>query len=61
MRVPAYTRLDATASYALGDPRLTLTLAALNLTDARYVTSGTRSGLLRGPPRRLSLTLGALF
>ena len=61
VRVPAYTRLDATASYALGSPRLTLALAALNLTNALYVTSGTGRIYFVGPPRRLSLTLGALF
>jgi iron complex outermembrane recepter protein len=61
VRVPAYTRLDATASYAIEGPRLSLTLAALNLTDVRYVTSGTGRVYFAGPPRRLSLTLGALF
>ena len=47
-RVPAYTRFDVTAFYELGRPGLTIALAAQNLTDARYVTSGNGADLLRG-------------
>lgn len=60
VRVPAYTRLDANALVELLRSRLELALVAENLTDARYVTSGT-GVLFAGPPRRLAATLATRF
>jgi len=59
VRVPSYTRLDASARVELSR-RLELALVASNLSNARYVTSGTGS-FFAGPPRRLAATLSARF
>jgi iron complex outermembrane receptor protein len=61
VRVPAYTRVDLTASVELAGPRLTLGLVAQNVGDVRYVTSGTRTAFFAGPPRRLAVSLGSTF
>jgi iron complex outermembrane receptor protein len=60
VRVPPYRRLDANALVELVRSRLELALVAENLTDARYVTSGTGI-FFAGPPRRLAATLTARF
>jgi iron complex outermembrane receptor protein len=52
---PGYTRFDATASWELLGPRLTLGVVAENLTDLRYVRSGAGGVLFAGPPRRLAV------
>lgn len=59
--VPGYTRVDATASYALLSRRLTLVLSAQNMTDTRYVTSGSGQVFFVGPPRRLAVTATTSF
>ena len=61
VRLPAYTRLDASASFEIRGPRLTLALGAENLADTRYVTSGAGRALFAGPPRRLAATLTTTF
>lgn len=61
VRLPPYTRVDLTASVELAGPRLVLGLVAENVGDVRYVTSGTRSALFAGPPRRLALALTSAF
>jgi iron complex outermembrane receptor protein len=59
-RIPPYTRLDVTALVGIVRSRLELGLAAENLTNARYVTSGA-GVFFAGPPRRLAATLTARF
>jgi iron complex outermembrane receptor protein len=61
VRIPAYTRVDLTASVDLLGPRLVLGLVAQNVGDARYVTSGTRAAFFAGPPRRLAASLATAF
>jgi iron complex outermembrane receptor protein len=61
VRLPAFSRVDLTASVELLGPRLTLGLVAQNVGDARYVTSGTRVAFFAGPPRRLAVNLGSTF
>jgi iron complex outermembrane receptor protein len=59
--VPAYTRLDASASYPLASGRLTVGLVAQNLTDRRYVTSGAGAGFFAAPSRRIALQVTTVF
>lgn len=54
---PGYTRVDATASWELAGPRLTLGIVAENLANIRYVRSGAGGVFFAGPPRRLALQL----
>jgi len=58
---PAYTRADATASYAFADSRFTMRLVAQNVGNVRYVTSGAGRVLFAGPPRRVALQLTTSF
>jgi iron complex outermembrane receptor protein len=58
---PAYTRLDATASWELSSRRLVLGVVAENLTDVRYVRSGNGGIFFAGPPRRLAAQLTSSF
>jgi len=60
VRVPPYTRLDANVLAEVLRSRLELALVAENLSDARYVTSGT-GVFFAGPPRRLAATLTTRF
>ena len=55
--IPAYTRVDGSAAYELAGSRLTLRLAAQNLTNRRYVTSGAGAVSFAGPPRRLAVSV----
>ena len=57
---PSFTRLDASAFYEIA-PRVTLGLIAHNLTDRRYVTSGTGAIFFAGPPRRVAVQLTTSF
>ena len=50
---PAYTRLDLSGSYELTKRRLRFALAIPNVTNRRYVTSGTSQVLWSGQPRGL--------
>ncbi len=59
--LPSYTRLDAGLAARIAGDKARLSLAAQNLLDTRYVTSGTRAGYWVGPPRRVALTLATLF
>ena len=61
VRLPPYTRFDAGASYEIVGRKLLLSLAAQNLTDLRYVTSGAGRAFFAGPPRRLSATVTTSF
>ena len=61
VRLPPYTRFDAVASYEVVGPKLVLTLAVQNLTDVRYVTSGTGQVFFAGPPRRLAVSVASTF
>jgi len=58
---PAYTRLDATASYAFRNRKLVLALVTENLTDRHYVTAGAGRGLFAGSGRRVALQLTSSF
>src|SRR5262245_32747207 len=58
---PAYTRFDATSSWELAGPRLTLGLVAENLTNLRYVRSGASAVFFVGPPRRLAVQVTSAF
>lgn len=58
---PAYTRIDATASYDVAGPRLTIALIGQNLADRRYVTSGAGNVLYAAAPRRIAVQLGTAF
>ena len=59
--VPAFTRLDTSASYEIAGPRLTLGLVAHNLTNRRYVTSGSGLVFFAAPLRRIALQLTTAF
>ena len=59
--VPAFTRLDGSASYQLAGPRLVLGFVAQNLTDRRYVTSGNGGIFFVGPTRRVAVQLTSMF
>jgi iron complex outermembrane receptor protein len=59
--VPAFTRLDASTSYELAGPRLTVGLVAQNLTNRRYATSGSGAVLFAAPLRRLAVQLTSAF
>jgi outer membrane receptor protein involved in Fe transport len=56
-----YTRLDASASYAFGPRRPSVSLVVQNLANARYVTSGSGQILWAGAPRRVAIEIGYLF
>jgi len=58
---PAYTRFDATASWDLAGPRLTLGIVAENLTNLRYVRSGAGGVFFVGPPRRVAVQVRSAF
>ncbi len=58
---PAYTRLDGLASYELPGSRFTIGLVAQNLTNRRYVTSGSGAVFIAGAPRRLVAQLTTVF
>jgi iron complex outermembrane recepter protein len=58
---PSYARVDATASYPLAGPKLTLGLAVQNIGNVRYVTSGAGAALYAGPPRRIAMQIGSAF
>jgi len=58
---PPYTRIDASGSWELAGPRLTLGLAIENMTNVRYVTSGNGSNFIAGPSRRASVQLTSAF
>jgi iron complex outermembrane receptor protein len=58
---PGYTRFDASASYSFGPRRPSIGLVVQNLTNTRYVTSGSGLVLWAGAPRRLALEIGYLF
>jgi outer membrane receptor protein involved in Fe transport len=57
VEAPGFTRFDASASYELAGPRLTVGLVAQNLTNRRYVTSGAGTNLYAAPLRRLAVQL----
>ena len=61
IRVPAYTRLDGSASYEFPASRFRIGLTAQNLTNRRYVTSGAGAVFFAGPPRRLAVQLTSIF
>ena len=58
---PAFTRLDTSASYEIPGPRLTLGVVAHNLTNRRYVTSGSGVVFYAAPPRRIAVQLTTAF
>jgi iron complex outermembrane receptor protein len=58
---PEFTRLDASGSYALDGSRFTLGIVAFNVTNRRYVTSGTGATFFAGPPRRVAVQLTTAF
>jgi iron complex outermembrane receptor protein len=57
---PAFTRLDASGSFEIG-PRLTLGIVANNLTNRRYVTSGSGAVFFAAPLRRLAVQATTAF
>ena len=59
--LPSYTRFDASTSYELAGPRLTLALIAQNLPNERYATSGTATTFIAAPLRRVALQLTSVF
>jgi outer membrane receptor protein involved in Fe transport len=59
--LPGYTRLDASTSYELAGPKLTLALVAQNLTNRRYATSGTGTTFVVAPLRRVAVQLTSAF
>jgi iron complex outermembrane receptor protein len=59
--IPGYLRLDASTSYDLAGPRLTVALIGQNLTDRRYATTGAGATFIAAPQRRLALQLTTLF
>ena len=61
VKLPAYTRVDLSASVELLGPRLVLGVVAANVGDTRYVTTGTRGAYLAGSPRRVAVSLGSAF
>jgi iron complex outermembrane receptor protein len=58
---PAYTRIDATASYALSGRTLALGVTAGNLTNRHYVTSGAGRTLFAATGRRIAIQLTSAF
>jgi iron complex outermembrane receptor protein len=58
---PGYTRVDASASWEVMGPRVTLGVVCENLTDLRYVRSGSAGVLFAGPPRRLAIQMTTAF
>jgi len=58
---PAYTRFDASASYQLAGSRLAVGFVAQNLTNRRYVTSGSNTVFIAAPQRRLAVQLTSAF
>jgi iron complex outermembrane receptor protein len=58
---PSFTRLDASASYEIARRRLTLGVVATNLTNRRYVTSGSGAVFFAGPLRRVAVQLTTVF
>jgi iron complex outermembrane recepter protein len=61
VRLPPYTRLDAGLTVAMAGQKALLSLSAQNLTDLRYVTSGTTLAYWAGAPRRLAATVTSRF
>jgi len=59
--VPAFTRLDTSTSYEIAGPRLTLRVVAHNLTNRRYVTSGSGLVFFAAPLRRIAVQLTTAF
>ena len=59
--LPRYTRVDASTSYELAGPRLTLALVAQNLTNRRYATTGSGATFIAAPLRRVALQLTTVF
>ena len=59
--LPHYTRVDASTSYELAGPRLTLALVAQNLTNRQYATTGAGATFIAAPLRRVSLQLTTVF
>jgi iron complex outermembrane recepter protein len=57
----AYTRLDVSGSYELAGPRLRLGAAVQNVTNVRYVTSGSGGALWAGAPRRMAFQISSSF
>jgi iron complex outermembrane receptor protein len=57
---PSFTRLDASGSYEIARD-LTVRVAANNVTNRRYVSSGSGLGLFAGPPRRIAVQLTTAF
>ena len=57
---PSFTRLDASGSYEIARD-LTVRVAANNVTNRRYVSSGGGLGLFAGPPRRIAVQLTTAF
>jgi iron complex outermembrane receptor protein len=58
---PSYTRADASASWDVAGPRLTLGGVVTNLTDVRYVTSGAGAVFFAGPARRVAIEMTTAF
>jgi iron complex outermembrane recepter protein len=61
VRLPAYTRLDAGLTLAMAGQKALVSLTGMNLTDRRYVTSGTTLAFWAAPPRRVSFTVTSRF
>ena len=53
--LPRYTRVDASTSYELAGPRLTLGLVVQNLTNRHYATTGAGATFIAAPLRRVAL------
>ncbi len=58
---PGYTRADASASVEIAGPRVTAFVTAENITNRRYVRSGSSTVLFAGPPRRVALQIVSTF
>jgi iron complex outermembrane receptor protein len=58
---PAYTRVDASASWEVKGPHLTLGVVVENLANLRYARSGAGGVLFAGPPRRLAAQVTTAF
>jgi iron complex outermembrane recepter protein len=59
--LPAFTRLDASTSYELAGSRLSVALIGQNLTNRRYVTSGSGAIFFAAPSRRIAVQLTSAF
>lgn len=59
--VPGYTRFDLSGSYDLREAHVRLGLVAENVTNLRYVTSGTGAVFFAGTPRRVALQMTSRF